>query len=116
MGAGDLACAAVSTPSALKCHLFQNRAGVMDRNSSLAALSLRPALLVLQCTAVRHSQILSFRPLRAYCEMRPHPARSELLAATPTAFHPRPLWAATLNLKAPPSPVLWSEGCRPLRA
>ena len=74
----------------------------MDRNSSQAALSLRPALLVLQCTGGRHSQILSFRPLRAYCEMRPHPARSELLAATPTAFHPRPRCASTLAFELLP--------------
>jgi hypothetical protein len=48
--------------------------------------------------------------------MRPHPARRELLAATPTAFHPRPLWAATLNFRIPPSRVYVVGTCRPLRA
>jgi hypothetical protein len=34
------------------------------------------------------SQLLSSWPLGACREMRSHPARGELLAATPTAFHP----------------------------
>ena len=31
-------------------------------------------------------------PLRAHCEVRAHLALGKLSAATPTAFHPRPLW------------------------
>jgi len=33
--------------------------------------------------------------------MRSHLARRKLLAATPTAFHPRPRWAATFNFRTP---------------
>jgi hypothetical protein len=50
--------------------------------------------------------------LRAYGEVRGHIARGELRAATPTAFHPRPRRASTLNLRLPPSAVhvcWWSE-------
>jgi hypothetical protein len=32
---------------------------------------------------------------QAFGEMRPHAVRSELLAATPTASHPQPLWVCT---------------------
>jgi hypothetical protein len=41
----------------------------------------------------RHSHLLTSRPLRACRELQSHPARRKLLAATPTAFHPRPPWA-----------------------
>jgi hypothetical protein len=41
------------------------------------------------------------RPLGACSEVRAHIAPGKLGAATPTAFHPRPSWAATLNLHAP---------------
>jgi hypothetical protein len=37
--------------------------------------------------------------------MRSHPARRKLFAAAPTAFHPRPRWAATFNFRALPSMV-----------
>ena len=60
------------------------------------------------------SQTSSSRSLRVCREMRPHPARRELFAATPTAFHPRPSWApdeieCRVLLKLPytnPSPTL----------
>ena len=38
------------------------------------------------------------RPFRAYCEVRAHIASGKLIAATPTAFHPRPSY---LNVNAP---------------
>jgi hypothetical protein len=75
----------------------------MDRNSCLAALSLRPALLALLCTEGCYSQTSSSRPLGACREMRPQPARRKLLAATPTACHPRSRWPSTLNLQGPSS-------------
>jgi len=47
------------------------------------------------------SQLSSSWPLRTYCEMRSHPARRKLLAATPTVFHPWPRQSSTLNLQGP---------------
>jgi hypothetical protein len=88
----------------------------MDRNSCLAALSLRPALLALLCTEGCYSQTSSSRPLGACREMRPQPARRKLLAATPTAFHPRSRRPSTLNLQGPPSSLHVAGGRRPLRA
>src|SRR5580692_4666995 len=41
------------------------------------------------------------------------PARCKLLAATPTAFHPRPLWTSTLNFRIPPPMVPVLGGCGP---
>jgi hypothetical protein len=53
--------------------------------------------------------------------MRSHPARRKLFAAAPTAFHPRPRWAATFNFRALPSMVgmvgaLVGAACGSLRA
>jgi hypothetical protein len=42
------------------------------------------------------------RPLRAYCEVAAHIAAGKLLAATPTAFHPWPLWVPSLAFR-----LLW---------
>jgi hypothetical protein len=42
--------------------------------------------------------------------------RHKLLAATPTAWHPRPRRPSTLNLQGPPSSLHVAGGCRPLRA
>jgi hypothetical protein len=51
--------------------------------------------------------------LRAICEVRAHIAPGKLGAATPTAFHPRPRWAAA---PASGSPVgIWSEAAGRLR-
>ena len=45
-----------------------------------------------------------------------HPTRRKRFAATPAAFHSRSRWAATLNLRVPPSPVRVVRSCRPVRA
>jgi hypothetical protein len=57
-----------------------------------------------------------WRPVRAYGEVRAHPALSKLLAATPTALHPRSRRPSTLNLQCPPSSRHVAGACRLLRA
>ena len=84
----------------------------------LAASNLRPAFLALLMPCVTSLGVLKLnsRPLNAWREMRPHLARSEMLTATPTAFHLRPRWTSTLGLRVPPPMVHVAECCRPLRA
>src|SRR5580692_1660186 len=55
--------------------------------------------------SLRSGKLRGCRPLRAYCAVRAHIAPSELGAATPTASHPRPWWAATFNFRTHPSMV-----------
>jgi hypothetical protein len=71
-----------------------------SRRASTFAFPVRPSLVYV---------VRGRRPLRAYCEMRPHPAPSELLAAAPTAFHPRPRCASTLAFELLPRRSAWSE-------
>ena len=74
---------------------------------------------MLQCTAVRHSQILSFRPLRACREVRSHLARRESGAAAPTAEHSQARRTPTLGFRVFPlsvQAVHLRYDCRPLRA